>query len=166
VHASVRTVDFLGHRITAEGVQPLPDHMEAILQFPLPATVKQLQAFLGIVNFYRRFVPGAANTLLPLTEFLKGSKAGSAAVDWSPERTAAFEAAKEKVAAATMLAHPVAGAELALAVDASDLHVGFYSNEKGPPPNGGWWGFSRKNWSQPKQDTQPLIVNCTPVSLP
>jgi RNase H-like domain found in reverse transcriptase len=130
---AVRTVDFLGHRITADGVQPLSDHVEAILNFPPPATIKQLQAFLGIVYFYRRFAPGAANTLLPLTEFLKGSKSGSAAVDWSPEREAAFVAAKEKVAAATMLAHPVAGAELALVVDASDLHVGAVQQQREGP---------------------------------
>jgi RNase H-like domain found in reverse transcriptase/Reverse transcriptase (RNA-dependent DNA polymerase) len=127
----VRTVDFLGHRITADGIQPLPDHVEAILNFPPP--VKQLQAFLGIVNFYRRFVPGAANNLLPLTEFLKGSKSGAAVVDLSPEREAAFAVAKEKVAAATMLAHPVAGAELALAVDASDLHVGAVLQQREGP---------------------------------
>jgi hypothetical protein len=57
--------------------------VEAIHQFPLPATVKQLLGFLGIVNFYCRFVPGAASILLLLTEYLKGGRAGSAAVEWS-----------------------------------------------------------------------------------
>jgi hypothetical protein len=85
---------------------------------------RQLQAFLGIINFYCRFVPAAASVLLLLTEFLKGGKAGSAQVEWSPAMRAAFNKAKEAVAAATLLAHPVAGAELALAVDASDVHVG------------------------------------------
>jgi hypothetical protein len=114
----------LGHRITAGGVKPLPDHVEAITNFPLPATVKQLQAFLGIINFYRRFVPAAASVLLPLTEFLKGSKKGSTQIEWSPAMRAAFTKVKQAVAAATLLAHPVAGAELALAVNASDIHVG------------------------------------------
>jgi RNase H-like domain found in reverse transcriptase/Reverse transcriptase (RNA-dependent DNA polymerase) len=127
---AVNTVDFLGHRITAGGVQPLPDHVEAIHQFPPPATVKQLQGFLGIVNFYRQFVPGAASILLPLTEYLKGSRAGSAAVEWSEKMRAAFQAAKAAVAAATMLAHPVAVAELALAVDASDVQVGAVLQQK------------------------------------
>jgi RNase H-like domain found in reverse transcriptase/Reverse transcriptase (RNA-dependent DNA polymerase) len=118
---AVQEVNFLGHRITADEVQPLPDDVDAIQSFLPPATVKQLQAFLGIVNFYR-FVLGAASILLPLTDYLKG--AGAAVVEWSEEMRATFSAAKEAVAAATMLAHPVAGAELALAVDTSDKHVG------------------------------------------
>jgi RNase H-like domain found in reverse transcriptase len=102
-----------------------------------------------------------------LTEFLKGSKSGSAAVDWSPEREAVFVAAKEKVAAATMLAHPVAGAELALAVDASDLHVGAVLQQReGPTAIGGRWDFSRKNWSRPKQDIQRSIENYMPALPP
>jgi hypothetical protein len=109
---AVQEVNFLGHRTTANGVQPLPDHVDAIHSFPLPATVKQLQAFLGIVNFYRWFVPGAASILLPLADYLKGSKAGAAAVEWSTEMQAAFSAAKEAVAATTMLAHLVAGAQI------------------------------------------------------
>jgi hypothetical protein len=51
---------------------------------------RQLQAFLGIINFYCRFVPAAASVLLLLTEFLKGGKAGSAQVEWSPAMRAAF----------------------------------------------------------------------------
>jgi RNase H-like domain found in reverse transcriptase len=66
-------------------------------------------------------------------------------VDWSPERIAAFKAAKEKVAAATMLAHPVAGAELALAVDASDLHVGaVLQQQEGPAAEWRPLGFFSK----------------------
>jgi hypothetical protein len=78
---AVRTIDFLGHRITAGGVKSLPDHVEGITNFPPPGTVKQLQAFLGIINFYRRFVPAAASMLLPLTEFLKGGKKGSTQIE-------------------------------------------------------------------------------------
>jgi hypothetical protein len=64
---AVWAIDFLGHRITDGGVKPLPEHVATIDNFPPPATVKQLQAFLGIINFYHRFVPAAASVLLPLT---------------------------------------------------------------------------------------------------
>jgi Reverse transcriptase (RNA-dependent DNA polymerase) len=47
------SIDFLGHRITAAGIQPLPHRVTAISTFPLPRTVKDLQAFLGLFNFYR-----------------------------------------------------------------------------------------------------------------
>jgi hypothetical protein len=46
-------VTFLGHEVSAAGAKPLQSHVEAIDSFPLPGTFKQLQAFLGLVNFYR-----------------------------------------------------------------------------------------------------------------
>ncbi len=52
------SIDFLGHRVSASGVQPLPSHVAAVQEFPRPVTVRELQAFLGMVNFYRRFFTG------------------------------------------------------------------------------------------------------------
>ena len=62
------SIEFLGHRITAEGAAPIVKHVEAIQNFPQPQDRKQLQSFLGLVNFYRRFIPAAAQILLPLTD--------------------------------------------------------------------------------------------------
>jgi hypothetical protein len=64
-------VDFLGDRITAKGAAPIARHMEAVQNFPRPQDKKQLQSFLGLVNFYRRFIPAAARILLPLTDALR-----------------------------------------------------------------------------------------------
>jgi|LakMenEpi03Aug12_release.lakeMendotaPanAssembly.Ray.scaffolds.fasta_scaffold1094798_1 hypothetical protein len=60
-------VQFLGHHVTAEGIWPLPDRVAAIPDHPRHTTVKQLQAFLGVVIFYCRFVP-AAKILQPITD--------------------------------------------------------------------------------------------------
>jgi hypothetical protein len=60
-------VEFLGHRLTAGGISPLPSRVQAIADFPPPPTVKQLQAFLCLFNFYRRFIPAAARIVSPLT---------------------------------------------------------------------------------------------------
>jgi hypothetical protein len=46
--------------VSAAGTKPLQDNVAALLKFPLPQNIKQLQALLGLVNFYRRFVPAAA----------------------------------------------------------------------------------------------------------
>jgi hypothetical protein len=73
----VESIDFLGHRVSAAGVAPLPDHVEAVTKFPRPSTVKELQGFLGLVNFYRRFIPAAASILKPLTDSLKGGPKGA-----------------------------------------------------------------------------------------
>jgi hypothetical protein len=48
---ALKSVDFLGHRFSASGIGPLPSRVQAIAEFPRPATVKQLQAFLGLFNF-------------------------------------------------------------------------------------------------------------------
>jgi hypothetical protein len=118
------SIDFLGHRVSAGGVQPLPSHVAAVQEFPRPVTVRELQAFLGMVNFYRRFLPVVTKTLKPLTDALGGRLRGTDAVMWTAECAGAFKAAKQALLRATCLAHPVAGARLSLAVDASATHVG------------------------------------------
>jgi hypothetical protein len=67
-------VDFLGHHITTEGAAPITRHVEAAQNFSRPQDKKQLQSFLGLVNFYRRFIPPAARILLPLTDALQADQ--------------------------------------------------------------------------------------------
>jgi hypothetical protein len=86
--------------------------------------VKELQMFLGLINFYRRFVSGAASILKPLTDALRGSKSAQEAVVWSAPMEASFEAAKLALSKATWLGHPAPSAVLTLHVDASASHVG------------------------------------------
>jgi hypothetical protein len=88
-----------------------------VLDFPRPETVKELQAFLGMVNFYRRFLPAIAKTLKPLTDSLHGGLHASDPVQWSPECAEAFAASKLTLLQAKCLAHPTAGAQLSLAVE-------------------------------------------------
>jgi hypothetical protein len=53
-------LEFLGHRVSAAGVELLPDRVQAITDHPTPALVKELQNFLGVMNIYRKFLPAAA----------------------------------------------------------------------------------------------------------
>jgi hypothetical protein len=62
--------------------------------------VKQLQQFLGMVNFYRRFLPGITSTLQPLTDALRGDPK---TLEWPPTTT--FTAAKAALAAAVPVLH-------------------------------------------------------------
>ena len=66
-----KTLEFLGHTVSEHGIQPSPSKVEAIAAFPRPDTVKSLQQFLGMVNFYHRFFPRAAQALQPLYVSLK-----------------------------------------------------------------------------------------------
>jgi hypothetical protein len=93
----------------------------AIQEFPAPNIIKQLQQFLGMINFYRRFLPRIAATLQPLTDLLRGNPN---TLEWTASAADAFTAAKAALVATVLLSHPAPGATLALAVDASDSHVG------------------------------------------
>jgi len=108
--------------------------------------VKDLQNFLGVINFYRKFVPAAAEMLRPLTDALKNSPAAKAVIEWTAERRAAFQAARSALGNATHLAYPKQEAEIALMVDASANHVGAaLSSETDQRRHGSRWGSSRRS---------------------
>jgi transposase InsO family protein len=158
-------IEFLGHSISAAGVAPLQSRVAAIQKFPPPATVQQLQAFLGLFNFYRRFVPAAAAVVRPLTDALRGSPAAKKAIEWQPAMRAAFEGAKAALAATTLLEHPAAGAEISLVTDASATHIGAALQQR---RRGGPWkplGFYSRKLSATEErysafDRELLAVYC------
>jgi hypothetical protein len=117
---SVSTLTFLGHNVSSFGISPMEKHVKALTDFPLPSDLKQLQRFLGLINFYRRFLPGIAGTLQPLTDLLRGNPKS---LVWTEVAAPAFSAAKAALAAATALVHPRPGAVISLATDASDTHI-------------------------------------------
>jgi hypothetical protein len=104
----VPEVDFLGHHISAAGVSPIASRVTAINDHPRPTTVKELQGFLGVINFYRRFIPAAAHILKPLTDQLKGRPKPAASIPWTEAMQAAFAAAKAALASVPRLLIPVA----------------------------------------------------------
>ena len=125
-----KEVDFLGFRVNEHGTQPNPEKVQAIDQYPKPTTAKELRRFLGMFNFYRRFVPSAAMLQAPLTALLVGNVKGNRTIQWTNEATQAFTEMKERLAEATLLAHPEASAPLAIFTDASDTAVGAALQQK------------------------------------
>lgn len=133
-------VPFLGHIITATGITPLNRHVEAIASFQPPNDKTSLQRFLGLINFFRRFLPSAALMLKPLTDSLKAGTSWS----WSSAMQDAFEKARSALTRAAILRHPRPDAEISLAVDASDHHIGAVLQQR---EDSGWAPlafFSRK----------------------
>lgn len=117
----VPELQFLGHRVSKDGISPLPAKVQTIRNFPTPSTQQQLREFLGLINFYRRFIPGCAGILQPLTSLLT-----SRATDlhWTPQAMQAFSTIKQTLADSTLLSHPAPGVPLTLMTDASDTAVG------------------------------------------
>ncbi|BHF77541.1 hypothetical protein SprV_0602064800 [Sparganum proliferum] len=115
------SLEFLGHLIDSNGIRPLPSKVAAIRDFPPPTSKRQLQRFLGMVNFYRRFLPNSADTILPLTSLLSGSKR---TFELTPAALMSFEQVKALLADAAFLTHFHADAPISLMVDASNVAVG------------------------------------------
>ncbi len=92
------SLEMLGHTILATGAAPTADHAAEIENCPPPQDIKQLQRFLGMVNFYRRFLPNCAQVLKPLTDLLKGG--GAKILQWTATAQKAFQRAKCLLAAA------------------------------------------------------------------
>nr|VZI07986.1 unnamed protein product [Spirometra erinaceieuropaei] len=115
------SLEFLGHLIDSNGIRPLPSKVAAIRDFPPPTSKRQLQRFLGMVNFYRRFLPNCADTILPLTNLLSGPKR---TFELTSAALTSFEQVKDLLADATLLTHFHADAPISLMVDASNVAVG------------------------------------------
>lgn len=124
-HFGKEQVNFLGHVVTSGAIKPSPIKVEAIDNFTKPITRKDLRRFIGMLNFYRRFLPNAAQIQLPL-QLLLGPciKNDRTKIDWTDEANSAFENCKSMLRQATMLAHPAPSALLAIMSDASDIGIG------------------------------------------
>ena len=118
-----KRIQFLGHEITPQGIQPLPDRVLAITQFPLPPNAKRLQKFLGMLNYYHRFIPNASTVLQPLYS-LSQTKPANKELPWNEAAKRAFQKIKDLLSQVTMLAFPSDHAQLALSTDASDTGMG------------------------------------------
>ena len=113
-------VEYLGNSVSSSGSGPLHMHVSAITAFLPPPNRPALQWFLGMGNFYRKFICGAALILCPLTDALCGDPID---FSWSPHMDSAFISAKSALALVPPLVHPVPSARVSLAVDASNSHT-------------------------------------------
>lgn len=141
----VKEVIFLGYLISGKGTRPPAERIKALQDFPPPKTVQGLRRFLGMINYYRQFLPSAARLQAPLISEIAAIKGkGAVPVNWTPQLLEAFNACKNSLSAATLLAHPVSEAQLGLFTDASSVHVGACLQQR---VNGEWQPigfFSRK----------------------
>ncbi len=96
------TVQFLGYNISPKGIQMDQGKVNAIQEWPLPQSVKELQRFLGFANFYRRFIHQFSRLTTPLTSMLCGKPKS---LSWSPDAHDAFHHLKEAFSTAPILHH-------------------------------------------------------------
>tara|TARA_R110002050_G_scaffold273138_1_gene417181 strand:- start:108 stop:4691 length:4584 start_codon:yes stop_codon:yes gene_type:complete len=114
--------DILGFKATRDGLLPGDKHLKAIKDFPLPTTVKEVQAFLGLVNFLRRFIPNCSKNQRSLQRIIVLKKRGK--VELGPEETAEFEGLKLAMQRYPALIHPDMRRPFYIHVDASGTGYG------------------------------------------
>ncbi len=114
-------LDFLGHRVTAQGIMPLPDRITALRECSAPTNRAGLQRFLGLINYYHRFIPHVAQVLAPLHAQASGK---GQSINWTEECQDAFEKVKESLSKVALLHHPRPDAQTSLTVDASNTAMG------------------------------------------
>ena len=115
-------VCYLGNIVSADGVEPDPAKIQAVIDYPVPTNVKELRQFLGLANYYRRFVQDysrIASALFKLTQ-----KAVHQSFNWTEQCTVAFKELKKKLTTPPILAFPRFDREFLLATDASDSAIG------------------------------------------
>ena len=114
------SIEYLGHRISADGLQPTDSKVKALKQAPVPANVSQLKSFLGLLNYYGKFVPNLSTVLAPLHSLLHKR----ATWTWGTEQQSAFDKVKNLLTSDIVLAHYDQTKPVILACDASPYGIG------------------------------------------
>ena len=113
-------IEYLGHVIDAEGLHLSPKKFSAIKEAPAQSTVTQLRAFLGLINYYRRFLPDLSSKLAPLYALLQKN----ARWHWGKVEQSSFQLVKDALGADSVVVHFDETKPLILACDASQYGLG------------------------------------------
>ncbi|KAI2664186.1 Retrovirus-related Pol polyprotein [Labeo rohita] len=114
------SLKFLGHIVSAEGIQADPEKTRAVQEFPVPRNIKEVQQFLGMAGWYHRFVPCFSQVAEPLNALKrKGVK-----FVWSAQCQDAFNTLKQLLVSPPVLGHPNLNLPFVVYTDASEIGLG------------------------------------------
>ncbi|KAK8623622.1 hypothetical protein V6N13_064989 [Hibiscus sabdariffa] len=123
----LKKITFLGHVVSAEGIQVDPGKIEAIVSWKQPKNVSEIWSFLGLAGYYRRFVEGFSIIAAPLTKLLKKD----VPFVWTEAQRDSFEKLKEALTQAPVLVQPESGKDFAVYSDASHSGLGCVLMQEG-----------------------------------
>jgi len=120
-HFNLAEVTYLGHVVSADGVKVDPVKTKCVDEWPTPRNAKDLRSFLGLANYFRRFIQGYSKLVAPLTDLMKSDAVWS----WTSECQQAFDGVKSALTSAPILAMPDFTKPFEVISDASgDAHRG------------------------------------------
>ena len=113
-------IEYLGHTISSQGLHPSPDKVRAIVEAPAPRNVSQLRSFLGMVNYYGKFLNQLSSLLAPLYHLLQQKTKWH----WGTNQQKAFSEVKKLLTSSQVLAHYDPKKNLLISCDASPYGIG------------------------------------------
>ena len=116
----LKEVEFLGHLVSADGVRTDPRKTDKVATWPVPTSKREVQQFLGLANYYRRFVKDFATIAKPLHYLTEKT----AAFEWTESAQLAFEELRGRLVSAPVLAFPDYSKPFILDTDASEAGIG------------------------------------------
>ena len=122
------SVEYLGYKIDAEGLHPLPEKVRAIERAPKPRNTTELKAYLGLLTYYGRFLPNLSTVLSPLYRLLRQDVCWR----WTSKQQRVFTRSKQLLTSAKVLVHYDPRLDLVVAGDASAYRIGAVLSHKMP----------------------------------
>ena len=110
-----REIHYIGHLISPEGISPLPNKLDCIKHMPAPKDVKEINQFLGLTGYYRKFVPRFADISRPLTTLTKKDRK----FKWTPACQKSFKLLKKTLCGEPVLKYAGTSKPYTLYTDAS-----------------------------------------------
>jgi hypothetical protein len=124
-------VHYLGYIIDQHGVHVDPTKIQVICDWPAPTTLTELQSFLGLANFYRRFVLGFSHIAWALSQITRGGGKAKFVWGWSQQQT--FDDLKQRLCSTPILSLTDLQQPFKIETDASDYVVGVVLTQHGHP---------------------------------
>ena len=113
-------VNFYGETYTTDGCKPVQDKIQAIVKMPPPSNRKEVQSFMGLINYLTKFSPHLTELSEPARELIKEK----VPFNWGPEHQESFKALKKELVKAPVLAYYNPRKETILQTDASTKGLG------------------------------------------
>lgn len=95
-------LEYLGQLVTADGIKPNPNKLQAVTSFPTPKNSTQIKFFLGLIGYYRNFIRNFLKIVQPLSDLTKKN----VTFNWTEKQESAFQTLKEKLCEALVLRYP------------------------------------------------------------